>query len=289
MKKIFLGIILVLIISSASYSAEKRILKLGLLTKLNSNENEFSEIWKKNFAPNNENLEIIIRFYDSLNAMQMALNKGDINELVLPEATANYLINQNPEYQAFLVLKSRGRGLSFGFRKDNQELLESFNEAIFNLNADWTLAALEGLYIASAGTEYPKPVEFEKFDNAKTIKVAVTGDLPPIDFITPDGTPAGFNTAVLAEIGRFLKINIELVNIEAGSRAAALASGRADVVFWYEKDTSSENQPDVPEGVILSEPYYEWNKFIHVRKAIKQNSGYNWDLKQSILDLFLSR
>ncbi len=86
-----------------------------------------------------------------------------------------------------------------------------------------------------------------------------------------------------------MKINIELVNIEAGSRAAALASGRADVVFWYEKDTSSENQPDVPEGIILSEPYYEWNKFIHVRKAIKQNSGSNWDLKQSILDLFISR
>ena len=290
MKKIFLVItILALIISSVSYSAEKRILKLGLLTKLNSTEREFSEIWKKTFAPNNENLEIIIHFYDSLNAMQMALSKGDIHELVLPEATANYLINQNPEYQAFLVLKSKGMGLSFGFREDNQELLQSFNDAIISLNANWTLAALEGLYIASAGTEEPKPVEFEKFDDAKTIKVAVTGDLPPIDFIAADGTPAGFNTAVLAEIGRFLKINIELVNVEAGARTAALASGRADVVFWYERDTSTEIQPDVPEGVILSEPYYEWNKFIHVRKAIKRNSESIWDFKQSILDLYRSR
>ncbi len=277
---------LIFSLSNDIHSSEKRILKLGLLAKLNSTEEQFSEIWKKTFAPNNGILEIIVRFYDSLTQMQMSLNSKEIHEIVLPEAVAEYLMNQNPEYEAFLVLKSKGMGLSFGFRNDNEDLMRKFNEAIINLNANWTLAALEAEYIESKFKNEPEPVKFETFDNAQKIKVAVTGDLPPIDFIAADGTPAGFNTAVLSEIGRFLKMNIELVNVESAARTSALASGRADVVFWYEKDTSKNEQPDVPEGVILSEPYYEWNKFIHIRKSIKRTSETNWDFKKSILNLY---
>ena len=77
--------------------------------------------------------------------------------------------------------------------------------------------------------------------------------------------PAGYNVAVLSEIGKRLRINISLVNVEAGARTAALVSGRADVVFWYEVNKNSNFQPDVPDDVILSEPYLEWNQFIHLR------------------------
>ena len=101
---------------------------------------------------------------------------------------------------------------------------------------------------------------------ADTIKVAVTGDLPPIDFVLADGRPAGFNTAVLAEIGKRLRLNIELLNIDSGARAAALASGRADVIFWVQVYKDSDRQPDVPENIVLSESYFDWNKFLHIRK-----------------------
>ena len=67
------------------------------------------------------------------------------------------------------------------------------------------------------------------------------------------------------EIGRFLKINIVPVNVSVGARTAALVSGRADVVFWYEVDRQAQIQPDVPDNVILSEPYLDWDKFIHIR------------------------
>ena len=70
-------------------------------------------------------------------------------------------------------------------------------------------------------------------------------------------------------IDTYLKMNVELIEINSGARNAALASGRADVVFWYEIDNTKEIQPDIPDGIILSLPYYEWNKFIHVRKKLK--------------------
>ena len=285
MKKFLCFILVSLIMSSGAFALEKRVIKLGLLSKLNSTEEEFLDTWTKTFAPKNENLEIIVKFYDTLNAMQMALNAGEIHEMVLPDVVADYIMNVNKEYVSRLVLRSKGMGLAFGFRDDEGVLRDKFNEALSVLKDDWTLEALEGVYIASRNE--PEPVEFVKFEGADTIKVAVTGDLPPIDFIMADGTPAGFNTAVLAEIGAYLKKNIELVNIDAGARTVALASGRADAVFWYEVDMSADTQSDVPDGVILSTPYFEWNRFIHLRKAEKEYSSSNWWSMRDFLNLLI--
>ena len=289
MKKFLCAVMVLVLTAGVSLAAmEKRILRLGLLSKLNTTEEEFSEIWRDTFAPGNEALDIRVNFYDTLTSMQMALNAGEIKEMVLPDFAAEYLMKQNDSYETFLVLKSKGNGLAFGFREDSKELREKFNEALRLLRDNWTLGTLEGKYIASPGTNDPEPVKFMHFDGAETIKAAVTGDLPPIDFIAPDGNPAGFNTAVLAEIGNILHMNIELINVDSGARTASLASGRADVVFWYEVDMSGRGiQPDIPQGVILSDPYYEWQKFIHLRKAEKRNnSGDWWNFKNSIFNLY---
>lgn len=286
MKKFLCLILLFSIISPSAYALEKRVIKLGLLSKLNSSEEEFLDTWKKTYAPKNENLEIIVKFYDTLPAMQMALNAGEIHEIILPDVVAEYIMNTNKEYVSRLVLRSKGMGLAFGFREDSKELRDSFNAALSALKDDWTLSSLEGVYIASPNEQSLEPVEFVKFEGADTVKVAVTGDLPPIDFIAADGKPAGFNTAVLAEIGAYIKKNIELVNIDSGARSSALASGRADVVFWYEVDMSADTQSDVPDGIILSTPYFEWNRFIHLRKAEKEYSGSNWWSMRDFLNLY---
>ena len=69
-------------------------------------------------------------------------------------------------------------------------------------------------------------------EGAQTLKVAVTGSLPPMDYVAADGSPAGFNTALLAEISNRIGKNIELVVVDSVGRAAALASGTVDAVFW---------------------------------------------------------
>ena len=85
MKKFLCFVLLFSILSSSAFAIERRVIKLGLLSKLNSSEEEFLETWKKTFAPKNENLEIIVKFYDTLSAMQMALNAGEIHEMILPD------------------------------------------------------------------------------------------------------------------------------------------------------------------------------------------------------------
>ena len=286
MKKFLCVIIAMLFTAGYASSLERQVIRLGLLSKLNTTEEEFSETWQKTFAPKNGSLQVIVKFYDTLTAMQMALNAGEIHQIVLPEAVAEYVLNVNKQAESTLVLPSRGMGLAFGFREDSRELRSRVNEALSAMREDWTLPAIEGVYTSRPGESEPEPVKFSVFPGAQTLRAAVTGDLPPIDYIAPDGTPSGFNTAVLAEIGRRLHVNIELVEIDTGARTAALASGRADVVFWYEVDTSAQTQPDIPDGVIISEPYYEWHKFIHIRKAQPKSSGSKWDILNSILNLY---
>ena len=281
MRRIFCAALLVMILAVPSYSLERLTITLGLLDKLNSTEERFAEAWKESFAPHGELLQVNVKFYSTLTAMQMALNAGEIAHIVLPEPSAQYLMNTAGGYDSVLVLRSKGMGLAFGFRDDSKALRDEFNAALSAMRDNWVLAALEGLYISSPGTNDPQPVKFTEFPGADTVKVAVTGDLPPIDYIAPDGTPAGYNTAVLAEIGRYLKKNIQLVNIDSGARSAALASGRVDAVFWYEVEQGAKTQNDIPDGVIVSEPYYEWEKFIHLRRHVERESEWSWDFSAS--------
>ena len=158
--------------------------------------------------------------------------------------------------------------LSMGF-KDGSKWFQLFNSAIKAINEDNTLLLLKAKYVDYAKDD-PKPIIFEKFPDAETVKIAVTGDMPPLDFIAADGTPAGFNTALLAEIGKRLKVNIELLSVNAGARAAALASGRADGVFWFWHDKATKTPRDVPAGVSLTEPYYSYDTFMYIGKKISK-------------------
>lgn len=298
MKKILCAFILVAVMCSVSFAAAKsqkeEVVYAGILTYLGTTEQEFQEgldDLRKAVAPlipddesswaEDDRLEAfigslvktrrIISFYDSLLSMQMALRSRKIDEIALPEAVGMYLVSQNPNYDIFFSLNMMPSTIAFGFKRGNTALQKEFNTTINAMKKDGTLARLEREYITEMNSSEPERVKFQDFPKAKTIKVAVTGDLPPIDFIAADGTPAGYNTAVLSEIGKRLKKNIRLISVDTGGRSAALASERADVVFWY-RNTEGLKTPakikgknlggvmkDTLEGVILSVPYYEWD------------------------------
>ena len=239
--------------------------KVGFLTKLNITEDEYKALvmderktvgWNL-LSSKHEGGEAFV-FYDSLMLMQMALNAGEIDEAALPKAVAEYVLNTTPGFTVASVEQVRPVALVFGFR--DAKLRDRFNEALHGIKRDGTLLALQEKYLSEPGIKEPEPVKMERYSGAETIRVAVTGDLPPIDFIATDGEPAGFNTAVLAELGKALQANIRFINVEAGARNAILASGRADAVFWY------RYTQDDAEGVLLSEPYYTWDKFLYIRK-----------------------
>ena len=269
-KKVFCALMMIMLLAGTAFAAVMTAPIVGFLSRLNTSEEEFTSIiqntqrtgkWR---TLSNRHETYGVKFYDSLIAMQMALLGGKVDEIAIPEVVAEYLVDADKRLEECCVSRTRASlGLALGFMKENAGLAEKFNAALREMTADWTLSELQGIYIYNKGKA--KPVKFSTFKGAQTVKVAVTGDFPPIDYVDAEGKAAGFNVALLAELGRRMKINIELVYIEAGARTSALASGRADVVFWFETSGGSTRRYDAPEGVLLSEPYYNWSKFLHVR------------------------
>ena len=270
---VVLAMFIVALLSAAVSAAEH---KIGHLSKLNISAEEAQKTADahvasgriKVFAGGEKHNEVTAVFYDSLTSMLMALNAGEVDEISLPEPVAEYVMNVNDGVDIASVVRIMPESLALGFRKDDDPAFRNrFNEALLSMKADGTLAILRAKYIDEPGLDEPEHVIFEKYENIDTtIRVAVTGDLPPIDLVAADGHPAGFNTAVLAELAKRMKVNIQLINIESGARAAALASKRADVVFWFSSYKDVDVQPDIPEGIALSEEYYSWKQDLLLKK-----------------------
>ncbi len=212
---------------------------------------KLSDMTKEDLKELYENVDV--KMFDSLTSMTMALQAGDIDNMTLYDSVANYICAKNSDleveetykydydeitYEDDSILK-----LTKGFTSDeftfkmlegNEALRDEFNSAIADMKNDGTLTRLTKEFITEVdfSADAPSSPDFESFDGADTIKVGVTGDLPPFDYMTESGTPEGFNKAILTEIGKRIGKNIELVSIDAGSRALALSSGQIDVVFW---------------------------------------------------------
>ena len=198
------------------------------------------------------NCEIV--YFDTLDAMLMALNAGDIDEMDVYETTAQYLTHSDPglvqvmtfnegaEDKGFVHLALRchfANDFAFLFMEDNTALRDEFDAALQSITDAEMEKLVQDHITAAINGEEISPIQMPVIEGAETIKVAVTGSLPPMDYVAPDGTPAGFNTALLAEISQRIGKNIELVVVDSVGRAAALASGTVDAVFWTRTNSAS--------------------------------------------------
>ncbi len=196
----------------------------------------------------------VMHYYDSLDAMLMGLQAGEVKDIRVPYYTGLYLSATNDglklrrEYHpekanavSQTMIDVLSDGYSFMLKEDNAALRDELDAQITAMKEDGTLQKLIDEYIIKAAeTGEAVAVTFDSFEG-DPIRIAVTGSLPPMDYVAADGSFAGFNTAVLAEIGRRLQKNIELVQVDSIGRALAISQGTVDVVFWTRG--SSEGLP----------------------------------------------
>ena len=247
--------------------------KLGMITHLNANEKKMEDILDNVTEKTGVNVsKYTITFYDNLRLMQMGIESGSVDEISLYECVAKYVIATNDKFVAATDSLGKLRdSFCFAVRKDEDTLRAELDKAIDEMKADGTLDKLINEYITDVKPDNIRAVDIPKIDGAQTLKVGVTGDLPPLDFVTADGKPAGFNTAMLAEIAKRINRNIEVVQVESAARAAALSSKQIDVVFWavVPENESFPKDIDKPEGIELSKPYFK-DHIAHIRLKVKE-------------------
>ena len=269
MKKILCALLVVLLAGTACAET------VGVLSKLNMSPQAFQAFLIERYsqrvrkAAKDFKQDISCSYYVSMSEMLMALNAGRIDTMLLPECVADYVLREYPNTESQGVVDANGlMGLTMGFRDDSKELRDKVNAVLGKMSKDGNSSILTRRYITGSEAVNPKPVKFDTFEDAPTLNVAVTGDLPPVDYVDAGGEAAGFNTALLAELGRRLQMNITMIQVEAGARASALISGRVDCVFWFALNPGKGQQWDIPDGIIVTAPYFSWKTdyFIGLKK-----------------------
>ena len=273
LKKI-LVLILACILTAAIFTGcgeekkDSNVIKIGMLEHLNASEIEFNGFMKniaETFALDMPAHEV--KYFTSSTSILMALNSGQIDEISTYRSVANYIIARYPQVE---ILEGHTMefidAFCFALRAEDTELIKAANNAIIEMRNDGTLERLAKEYITEVkGDTNMVAIDFDNFADAETIKIAVTGDLPPLDYVSMDGNPAGFNTAVLAELGKRLHKNINIVQVDSAARAAVLTSKQADIVFWAIVPVSEiiPANADKPDGIELTSPYYR-GRIVHI-------------------------
>lgn len=212
----------------------------------------------------------------SLNTMLLELSAGRLDYLQLPNSVGSYLTASDDK----LVIKTEESDLPhqhyhMAARTDDAELCDEMSKAIDTLKADGTLDQLAADYIiGTAGT--PTANTLLKHEGAETHVVAVTGDLPPMDYVSSDGAPSGFNVALLNAISEISGCNFEIVQLEAAARLSALESGKVDLIFWIGCYSSKGFEPE-SDNVYLSTPYFEESSCL---------VGYSEDTLEKALSIY---
>ncbi|MEG1945500.1 MAG: transporter substrate-binding domain-containing protein [Lachnospiraceae bacterium] len=196
--------------------------------------------------------------YNSLTTILAAVNGGKVDTIEIPRIVAEYLKTTDPKLtEVPSPSNEHSVFFRFAFKKDNTADRDLLNNGLTTLTTNGTLATLEEKYV-TANVVDSSEVVLPKTDGAKTIKVGVTGDIPPMDYVSADGKPSGFNVALLAALGSELKINFELVTIESDARLIALEQGTVDMLFWI-RSNNPEIDTETAERYAVTTSYLKTN------------------------------
>ena len=213
--------------------------------------------------------------YKNFDEALFALKSGENDAIWACDVSADYLLKK---YEGLELVdadltsdiqKTEAARFSFGMalKKDSGEKLrEQINDALASLKADGTLEVLVSKYVDNADyyeTESGKKDRFYR-DNMKTasgngtIKVGISGAVPPLELLDEDMEPYGFCVALMDEIGQRLNKKIKFVYVDNETAFTSLMSGKIDMLFAYgTSPTTTEAKP----GHIMTDGYLDMQRY----------------------------
>ncbi len=187
-----------------------------------------------------------------------AVITGKIDGAPIMGFIADYYVKRNSNLKIIEAKTNLEGGILMAVRVGDQQLKEDLDKAITTLQGNGVLKQLADQWINNLPpVNEPSIKAIPKIDGAKTLYVGVSGNYVPLDYIAADGKPAGFNVALLTEIGKIIHVNFELVSVDAQAKFAALGSKKIDVVFcqMYNQQISSLFKGS-NNKIAMTKPYY---------------------------------
>jgi len=187
-----------------------------------------------------------------------AVKTGKIDAAPIMEFVADYYIKRNNDLMTLPQKEKKDGVVLMAVRGEDQKLKDELDSAITKLQENGLLKKLEEQWITNLPVNNePSNTDIRKINGAKTYYIGITGDYAPLDYIAADGKPAGYNVALITEIGKIMNTNFEFVPLEAQAKFPALFSKKIDVVFcqYYNKQIASLFNSQ-KNKLLLTKPYY---------------------------------
>ena len=214
--------------------------------------------------------------YKNFDEALFSLKSGENDAIWACDVSADYLIKKYDglakvdEELTSDIQKTDSARFSFGMalkKNSGEKLKEEIDEALSSLKADGTLAELISKYVDNAEifeTEDGKksrfyPENMKKVSGSGSIKVGITGAVPPLELLDEDMEPYGFCVALMDEIGQKLNKKIKFVYIDNETAFTSLMSGKIDLLFTYgTSPTTTEAKP----SHIMTEGYLDMQRYM---------------------------
>ncbi len=194
-----------------------------------------------------------------------ALRANEIQAAWFPDVTVNYLLQVEKGLKEIPTPDSEQPRLEFAMalKSDNTLLRDELNSALTSLKNDGKLENLQDYYVTNAPSAMRyTPYDMEEIvDSNQTLYVGVTGAVWPIDLIDIELKPYGFSVALMNEIGKLIKKDIQFVTLRNDTAFSSLMGGKVDLLFCY--GTSKSTLTD-KKNYIMTDGYYPMYKYSYL-------------------------
>jgi ABC-type amino acid transport substrate-binding protein len=188
--------------------------------------------------------------YKDFDEALFSLKAGKVDAVWACDVSADYLLKTNENLvksdmgSMSDIQKTEDPRFTFGMalKKDSGEALrDEINSALNGMRSDGTLDGIIEKYVRGAEffeTEEGKkeryfPDMMKKASGKGTIKVGISGAVPPLELFDEDGDPYGFCVAMMEEVGLRTGRSVKFVRLDNETAFTQLLSGRVDVIFSY--------------------------------------------------------
>jgi ABC-type amino acid transport substrate-binding protein len=197
-----------------------------------------------------------VRYFNRYSDCIMAVLGGKVDAALSPKFGAEYYAKRNSQLK-MIAKKPVKVNVVMMLRSEDLLLKNDLDKTITTLQNNGTLKRLEDEWVTNLlVAKDPASQDLPKIAGAKTVYVGVCGDYVPLDYIAANGRPAGYNVALLTQIGKLLNINLEFVSIESQARFAALGSKKIDLIFCNLEANTPALQALKNNKWVASRPYF---------------------------------
>ena len=218
----------------------------------------------RQFVPD---FRVKIVFVDNLPEGQLMLRSGKADFILVADFTGDFLARRNTDLQLYKA-DAWQTSTQMVFANGHAAEFEKVNDAFREMMKDGSVERLVARWITELPVgEEPSAAPMPVINGAGTIRIGISGDAPPLDYIAADGKPGGFNVALLGELSQRANLNIELITVTSGTRFTALQSGLIDAFLWDIRGQAGDSQDAASPAtqssdsgrVVLTESYLNSN------------------------------